>query len=446
MVEPLRTTESTSRPSLGGSKLFAPVVEEIAEAVRSGRATAQSAVRDALERVAAREGDVRAWVHLDLLADRKAAVLSSGQGLLAGVPFGVKDLIDVAGMPTALGLSAGEYQPPAATRTATAVARLEAQSAVAIGKTVTTALALDRPGATRNPLDLSRSPGASSSGSAAAVAAGMVPLALGSQAVGSVIRPASYCGVWAFVPSHGAVPDDGSLILSPTLDRIGIFTSTPLGLLLAGLAILGPDAGPAVDADKRTGQRIAVVANEGLASRAPEPSRLLECRLRDHATLLAPLQTEIDFSAVLHATRTIAAYELHRGLRRRQFPITSLDNALVASLMPAEPSEDAYRTALSFRDRLAEAWVRLTAGFGAVLLPSAAAEAPPGSLDDQDPAPAALGSLLGLPAVNIPLFTSPCGMPLGCQLLARRNADVAALQIAGRLAEALSPDRESSGS
>jgi len=396
-------------------------------------------VREALERVTASESEVRAWVHLDLQADRRATMHPTHKGRLAGVPFGVKDLIDVAGMPTALGLSAGEYQGAPAMRSALAVERLEAEGAVAIGKTVTTALALDRPGPTRNPLDHSRSPGASSSGSSAAVAAGMVPLALGSQAVGSVIRPASYCGVWAFVPSHGAVPDGGSLVLSPTLDRIGIFASTPAGLRLAGLALLGRDE-KAGDAYERRDRKIAVLMNEGLASRAPEPSRHLYGLLRNHADRLLELRTEIDFSAILDATRVIAAYELHRNFRmRRPFPIASLNRALVTSLTPAEPPGNAYLAALSYRDGLIEAWERLAGGFDAVLLPSAAAEAPSGSLDDQDPTPAALGSLLGLPAINIPLFVSAGGLPLGCQLLAARNADVAALAIAGELAVALAP-------
>lgn len=125
---------------------------------------------------------------------------------------------------------------------------------------------------------------------------------------------------------------------------------------------------------------------------------------------------------------------------RGPFPIAALNRALVTSLIPAEPTENAYRAALSYRDGLIEAWEKLAGGFDAVLLPSAAAEAPPGSLDDQDGAPAALGSLLGLPAINIPLFLSAGGLPLGCQLLAARDADVAALAIAGELALAFSPE------
>lgn len=383
-------------------------------------------MREALERITAGEGEVRAWVHLDLEADRRAANLGFGKGRLAGVPFGVKDLIDVSGMPTALGLSSDEYQAVPAARSAVAVERLEAQGALAIGKTVTTALALDRPGPTRNPLDLSRSPGASSSGSAAAVAAGMVPLALGSQAVGSVMRPASYCGVWAFLPSHGAIPSEGSLVLSPTLDRIGLFASTPAGLRIAGLALIGQDE----PAGESRDLKIGVLINEGLASRAVEPTRHLSGLLNDHPGRLVEFRTDIDFSAVLNATKVIAAYELHRNFR-----MESLDSALVRSLTPPEPPETAYRAALLYRDRLIETWETLAGGFDAVLLPSTTAEAPPGALDDQDSAPSALGSLLGLPTINMPLFLSAAGLPLGCQLLGGRNADAVTLGIARELAE-----------
>ncbi len=417
----------------------APVVEEIAEAVRSGRMAARSAVRDALGRIDEREGSVHAWVHLDRLADRKAAV-GRAKGALAGVPFGVKDLIDLAGAPTAFGLSAGEYQPAPAVRSAVAVARLEAHSAVPIGKTVTTALALDRPGPTRNPCDLLRSPGASSSGSAAAVAAGMVPLALGSQTIGSVIRPASYCGVWAFLPSSGTVPDDGSLVSSPTLDRVGLFASTSTGLVLAGLALLDRQTG-AADAEEGREWRIAVLDNAGLSVRAPEPTRLLDGLLRDPSSPFAPLWSDIDFSQTLDAARTIAAFELHRRLQDGQVQIPGLDGGPVAALLPLKPSEGQYRAALSFQDHLVETWGRLTDGIDAVLLPAAAAQAPLGLLDDQDPAPAALGSLLGLPTVNIPLFTSQSGLPIGCQLLARKNADLDALRIADRLAAMLPGSR-----
>lgn len=402
--------------------------EDIAAAVRSKQHGPRAAVEEAAERVRAEDGRLRAWVCLNPLAERQALDAGRGNGRLAGVPFGVKDLIDVAGLPSALGLSESEYRPSAALRSAAVVQRLEAEGAVALGKTVTSALAFDRPGPTRNPLALECTPGASSSGSAAAVAAGMVPLALGSQAVGSTIRPASYCGVWAFVPSRGGAPSEGSLVLSPTLDRIGVFASSPAGLGLAAQAICAEP-----DEPKREG-RLAVMAGGELARRAAEPMEHLARLAKAIPDALPLLDTDMDWSAVLDATRIIAAFEFHAGLAEKRPPIASLDRALIASLAPPMPSEQAYRDALRFGERLAQAWDRATADFDAVLLPSAAAEAPAGPLDDQDPAPAALGSLLGLPAVNVPLFTSKSGLPLGCQLLGRNGADMTVIGLAAGLA------------
>ncbi|MGE0210690.1 MAG: amidase family protein [Parvibaculaceae bacterium] len=405
--------------------------EEIAAAVRAKQKYPQAAVEEAAERVRSGDDGLRAWVCLDPLAARKALDTGRGDERLAGVPFGVKDLIDVAGLPSALGLSEDEYKPAAALRNAAAVQRLEAEGAVALGKTVTSALAFDRPGPTRNPLALERTPGASSSGSAAAVAAGMVPLALGSQAVGSVIRPASYCGVWAFVPSRGSVPSEGSLVLSQTLDRIGVLASSPSGLRLAAQVLCSEADEPARDG------RIAVLAGGELAQRAAEPSACLARLARTSSDTLRPLELDIDWSAVLEATRIIAAFEFHAKLDEKRPPIASLDMRLIAALAPARPDEQAYRGALQFGERLTQAWDRAVADFDAVLLPSAADEAPAGPLDDQDPAPAALGSLLGLPAVNVPIFTSRSGLPLGCQLLGRRKADLTAVALAARLASGI---------
>lgn len=402
--------------------------ETIAAVVRSKQKDAQAAVEEAVERIHEGDGGLHAWVRLNPLAARKALDAGGGNGLLAGVPFGVKDLIDVAGLPTAFGLSDSEYQPAPAVRNATVVQRLEAEGAVALGKTVTSALAFDRPGPTRNPLALERTPGASSSGSAAAVAAGMVPLTLGSQAVGSTIRPASYCGVWAFVPSRGGAPSEGSLVLSHTLDRVGVFASSPAGLGLAAQVICAKAAEPG-----REG-RIAVMAGGELALRAVEPTAHLAHLAKSLPDVLHPLDLDVDWSAILDATRTIAVFEFYANLAGKHLPIASLDRRLIAALAPAKPAEQTYRDALRFGERLALAWDRATADFDAVLLPSAADEAPAGPLDDQDPAPAALGSFLGLPAVNIPLLTSKSGLPIGCQLLGRRGDDMTAIALAERLA------------
>src|SRR5262245_17350470 len=193
-----------------------------------GRASAVELVGDCLRRTDETEAAVQAWAFLDrdhalrqaeaLDAHRKAG---GALGPLHGVPIGVKDVFDTADMPTELGSPLWAGRAPR--RDAAAVARLRAAGAVILGKTVTTEYAHYQPGKTRNPHDPSRTPGGSSSGSAAAVAAGMVPGATGSQTNGSVIRPAAFCGVVGFKPTHGLIPRSGALLLSRALDHVGVF-------------------------------------------------------------------------------------------------------------------------------------------------------------------------------------------------------------------------------
>jgi len=201
---------------------------EAAEAIRTGRITSEELVGACLERIAATEEQVGAWQFLDadhaLNQAREAdRVLKRGDplGQLHGVPVGIKDIFDTKDMPTENGtvLHAGR-QPR---EDATAVALLRKAGAVILGKTVTTELAVYSPGKTKNPHDLERTPGGSSSGSAAAVAAGMVPLALGTQTNGSVIRPASFCGVFGFKPTFGRISRHLVLQQSRPLDQIGVF-------------------------------------------------------------------------------------------------------------------------------------------------------------------------------------------------------------------------------
>src|SRR5450759_709671 len=215
--------------------------------------SAEDYARACLDQIAAIENEVQAFTHLDpdhvlaqarALDERKA----SGQALgpLHGVPVAIKDIFDTADYPTECGSPILTGRRPY--RDATAVARLRAAGAVIIGKTVTTELAYFHPGKTRNPHDLTRTPGGSSSGSAAAVAAGMVPLAIGSQTNGSMIRPAAFCGVFGVKPSHGLISRAGALTLSRSLDHVGAFARTIEDLALILDVIVGHDP---VDPDTR---------------------------------------------------------------------------------------------------------------------------------------------------------------------------------------------------
>src|SRR5882672_11414234 len=219
---------------------------EAAQQIRDGILTSEELVQSCLEQIRALEPKVQAWTFLDeehALSQARAADerKRSGEpfGPLLGVPVGLKDIIDTADMPTENGTVLHKGRPPR--DDAAVVAMLRAAGAVILGKTVTTECAYFSPGKTRNPHNLEHTPGGSSSGSAAAVGAAMVPLALGSQTNGSVIRPGAFCGVYAFKPTHGLIPRSGVLALSRTLDHIGIFARTIDDIALVAEELAGYD-------------------------------------------------------------------------------------------------------------------------------------------------------------------------------------------------------------
>ncbi len=222
-----------------------PTARSLVESIRRGIATAPAVTRACLDRIAALEPGVRAFAHLDPAAALAAAerveqaALNAPSGALHGLPVAVKDIIDTADMPTERGGALFAGRRPE--RDATIVARLRAAGAVVIGKTVTSEYALFVPGPTRNPHDLERTPGGSSSGSAAAVAAGFVPVALGTQTNGSIIRPASYCGVVGFKPSLGVLPRTGVLRHAWLIDHPGVFARDVPDAALLVDALAGED-------------------------------------------------------------------------------------------------------------------------------------------------------------------------------------------------------------
>src|SRR5471032_115967 len=236
------------------SDMSALTASQAAAEIARGVMSAEEYTAACLKRIEVVEGEVQAFIHLDpehALAQARALDerRRSGQpiGPLHGVPVGIKDIFDTADYKTECGSPLHKGRQPA--RDCAAVARLRAAGAVVIGKTVTTEFAYFHPGKTRNPRDLTRTPGGSSSGSAAAVAAGMVPLAIGSQTNGSMIRPAAFCGVFGVKPSHGLISRAGALMLSRTLDHVGAFARSidDLALILeclAGHDSADPDSKP----------------------------------------------------------------------------------------------------------------------------------------------------------------------------------------------------------
>lgn len=221
---------------------------ETSRQVRSGASTAQAVVADSLERIAELEPDVQAWQYLDPAQAQAAAraidlIKAAGRdpGPLAGIPVAVKDIIDTADMPTENGCELHVGRQPE--RDAAVVAQLRAAGAIILGKTTTTELATLTPTKTRNPRNAAHTPGGSSAGSAAAVGAGMVPVAIGTQTGGSVIRPGSFCGIYAIKPTLGMISRTGVCLQSHTLDTLGAYANSvdELGFVLDAITAYDPE-------------------------------------------------------------------------------------------------------------------------------------------------------------------------------------------------------------
>lgn len=410
---------------------------EIADAVRGGRATATEVVNAHLARIDAIEPGLRLFAHVaaDGARDRAAAVDRAPSALaLAGVPIGVKDVIDTARMPTAHGSPVMEGNRPA--EDAAIVARIEQGGAVVIGKTVTNEFGASNPGPTRNPHNPARTPGGSSSGSAASVAAGAVALALGTQTGGSVVRPASFCGVFGLKPTLGSIDRTGVGGHCPTIDSPGMFarSASDLALLLrvvsdlplgfsegspkgSSIGLVLPDESAAVDPSLRAGlHRIAESARElGVDVVVTAPPRL------DEPLRGAP-QTIIRHELAEHLGHLL---ETHRA---------SLSVRLVASIehgrrISTSEYEEARDAVLRAREDLGP----LLNGFDALMSLTVPHEAPLGASESGDPAPHRIWSALGVPVLSMPLLTGPSGLPVGVQLIGLPQSEGWLLEVAGAL-------------
>jgi Asp-tRNA(Asn)/Glu-tRNA(Gln) amidotransferase A subunit family amidase len=429
-----------------------------AQRIRDGALSSEELVQACLEHIRSLEPKVKAWTFLaeeHALAQARAADerKRSGEpvGPLHGVPVGLKDIIDTADMPTENGTVLHKGRAPR--RDAAVVAALRAAGAVILGKTVTTECAYFHPGKTRNPHNPEHTPGGSSSGSAAAVAAGMVPLALGSQTNGSVIRPASFCGVYGFKPTHGLIPRTGILPLSRTLDHVGIFARDIDDLALLAEQLVGYDEG---DPDTRPRARIPF---QQLASEEPPIPPVL-------AFMKTPQWERAD-----QDTKD-AFGELREALGDRVEEVELFPSATEAwdwhkTIMEAEMAANLEREWRSGKNKLSEKLRSLiergrevravdyqralrsiapaAASFDdlfmqrydAILTPAALGTAPKGLGSTGDPVFCTLWTLTGLPAISLPLMQGANGLPLGVQLVGRRNFDARLLRTARWLVEKL---------
>ena len=407
----------------------------LAEAVvrlRGGVLSAIDYANALLARVKATDPAIQAWAHLDVEAVRAQARRSDARderGPLHGIPVGVKDIIRTRTQPTRMGSPA--FDGVAVTQDAECVRRLAEAGAYVFGKTVTTELAFMHPGKTRNPWNARHTPGGSSQGSAAAVAAGHVPLALGTQTNGSVIRPAAYCGVVGFKPTLGAMPFAGAHLFSETLDTLGTFTRTVADASLAFGALVGKPA----DADPPASPRVAYLPDFPWTQVDCDVAETLDAaatKLRTAGADIVPVALPDALHEAARVHRVIMLSEAARNLRDLQLRSRSrLSNVLNDALDEgAAVSADDARRALASRAAMIAAAAEWIGHYDAVIVPSAPAEAPEGLASTGDASCCTLASLLGAPAITLPIGLGAHGLPLGMQLFASPGNDAKLLAIA----------------
>jgi Asp-tRNA(Asn)/Glu-tRNA(Gln) amidotransferase A subunit family amidase len=440
---------------MAAADLTALTATQAAAEIARGAMSAEDYTRACLERIAAVDGEVHAFIHLDPEhALKQARALdrhkANGEriGPLHGVPVGIKDIFDTADYPTECGSPILAGRRPEVD--ATAVAKLREAGAVIIGKTVTTEFAYFHPGKTRNPRDVKRTPGGSSSGSAAAVAAGMVPLAIGSQTNGSVIRPAAFCGVFGVKPSHGLVSRAGALTLSRNLDHVGAFARSLEDLALILDCLAGQDP-----ADPDTRPYAAPTFRTGMAEAPPIPPSYAFVRtpMWDKAddearTALEELAKELgareidlpaDYRAAWDAQRAIMAADMAfnlGGFVDKGGEVSKRFRELVEEGRKVTAAQ--YLAAVRDARRYADGMMYIFEQFSdAILTLSAKGVAPEGIGATGDPVFCTLWSLTGFPSLNLPLLADADGLPIGVQLVGGPGRDERLLRTARAMISAL---------
>jgi Asp-tRNA(Asn)/Glu-tRNA(Gln) amidotransferase A subunit family amidase len=425
------------------TNLYAVSATDGARLIREGVISSEQLVEACLARVREVDQDVQAWAFLDpahALAQARAAdqwrAEGNPLGALHGVPVGIKDIIDTADMPTENGSVLHAGRTPS--RDASVVALLRGAGAVIMGKTVTTEFASGASGKTRNPHNAAHTPGGSSSGSAAAVAAGMVPLAVGSQTGGSVIRPGAYCGVFAIKPTHGLIPRHGMWRLARSLDHVGLFARGLDDLALALEQTVGYDER---DPDSRPRARSPYRAT--LAEEPPLPPMF--------AFIKTPRWSRVDADA----QEAFAELAKHLGAQVEEVELPTLEEAWdwQRTIMEVEMADSFAREWDKGRDRLsarlrgriergrearASDYLRALSGvaqlqaslgelfeqrYDAILTTPASGTAPLGLESTGDPMFCSLWTMCGMPALSLPLMQGASGLPLGVQLVGARHRD-----------------------
>jgi amidase len=406
-----------SMETIDAAKDTPETIEEWLDASAAVRTRARAA---SLERIRKMDESIHAWVQV-------SPQPQIANGPLAGIPFGAKDIMETKDLVTEYGSPI--YKGRHGTEDAAFIVRLRGLGAVLMGKTHTAQFAHRTPAPTRNPRNLEHTPGGSSSGSAAAVAAGMIPFATGTQTAGSILRPASYCGITGFKPTFGTLPLHGVLQFSRSLDTLGLFTNTPTGMLrlweALGLSTQGQNA-----------DKMVFGVADPLPKVEPEMAKAFSetiARLRQRGLEIRPIALRALLDTLVEETRVVMFYEgarVHEE-RYKQYGDKLLDVAELVREGLKIP-EQRYRDALSAIDRSKEQVTAQYKSTPVILVPAATGPAPKGLTFTGDSSMNGPWTALGTPAISIPMPVQ--GLPMGLQLTAAHGQDTRLLRVAARVA------------
>ncbi|NQV85205.1 MAG: amidase [Rhodospirillales bacterium] len=428
---------------------------EAIQQIRDGEISSEELVQACLDRIEQVDGEIEAWVRLDSdyaleQARARDAQRQAGHSLgpLHGIPVGIKDIFDTQDLPTENGTIIDSGRQPE--EDCKVVSLLIEAGAVILGKTVSTELAVFGPGKTKNPHNTEHTPGGSSSGSAAAVASYMVPLAVGTQTNGSVIRPASFCGVVGFKPSHGLIPRTGVLALSAFLDTVGVFARSVEDAARITEVLIAHDSGD-TDTAPRARPHLSKIANEQppvtpnlVFAKTPVWDQADEETQEAFAELVDFLSDQCDelelpepFDKVIEMhgdimnadlAKHLAGYYEHAKDKLTDVLINMIEDGKKVTAVD-------FNIATDWREVLNGGLQKVFENYDAIITPATPGEAPAGLDATGSPVFNTLATFLGAPAITLPLMEGPNGLPVGVQLIGQRGDDARLLRTATWLVE-----------
>ncbi len=410
--------------------------------IASGRISSEELTQACLARIAERESEVRAWAWLSpeqAIAEARARDREPRRGLLHGLPVAVKDIIDTADMPTEYGTPI--YRGHCPRWDAACVVAVRDQGAVVLGKSVTTELANRHPAGTRNPRNLNHTPGGSSSGSGAAVADFMAPLAFGSQTGGSLIRPASYCGIVGYKPTFNFINPAGVKPLSASQDTVGVYGRTVPDAALIGAAVIGY---PALDFDSKPGTapRIGMYRTPQWSLAEPALAAAFDAsagKLARAGARVTQVVAPVLMDEIIAAAGIINDYETYRALAYERVRHADLLSPTLREKLDkaANVGRDRYLAALDTARACRALIDEMFVDYDVLIAPSATGEAPRGFESIGPAAFQQMWTILHTPAISVPVFTGPKGLPMGAQVIGARGHDERALLCAHWVHQAL---------